>query len=316
MRYYLRIRNNQITQKINVMKTNEETVLENGSKSESLNEETMYGNPGVGNEVYEDAEEQEVEEAAESKRSSWKEVVISGVSGIALGAAGVLFSGFVKPEPVGPTPIPKPTPASAISVATGVNDDMSFNEAFAAARHEVGAHGAFMWHGQVYSTCYAEEWNALSPEEQSAFSENAVAAVTGQPAPVQNHVTTTPDKPEVTENVDHPTGDKPIEVHVLGVEENVVTEGGDVINIGVAQIEGHDALFIDADNNGTFDYVAVDVNDDNNIDIENEVFGVNDPDMNVSAFSNEAPVQSNPSVDDIYAQMPDYTNDADVSSLV
>lgn len=44
-----------------------------------------------------------------------------------------------------------------ISVATGVNDEMSFNEAFAAARSEVGAGGAFEWRGNVYGTYYAEE---------------------------------------------------------------------------------------------------------------------------------------------------------------
>lgn len=37
-----------------------------------------------------------------------------------------------------------------VLVATSVNDDMSFNETFAAARHEVGAGGAFEWHGNIY----------------------------------------------------------------------------------------------------------------------------------------------------------------------
>ena len=34
------------------------------------------------------------------------------------------------------------------------------------------------------------------------------------------------------------------------------------MNIGTATIDGHDAAFIDADQNGTFDIVAVDANDD------------------------------------------------------
>jgi hypothetical protein len=41
--------------------------------------------------------------------------------------------------------------------ATGVNDNMSFAEAFAAARDETGAGGVFTWNGQTYSTFYATE---------------------------------------------------------------------------------------------------------------------------------------------------------------
>ena len=321
------------------MKTNEETVLENVSQSELLNEETkqeesLVVDPEVENEAGEVADEQENEVSAESaettepKRTSWKQVVISGFSGIALGAAGALFSGYKiqEPEPE-PEPTPGPNPdesiltpgvesSSCISVATGVNDDMSFSDAFAAARHEVGANGAFVWHGQVYSTCYAEEWNALSPEDQSAFSQNALAVANGQPAPATNNVTTDTDHSLLASNPVQHTDDNSVEVHVLGVEENVVTDDGYVINVGIAEVEGHDALFIDGNDDGTFDILAVDVNDDNDIDLSNELFNVNDPDMNVESLNNELATQPDPTVEDIYVQMPDYTNDADVSSLV
>lgn len=320
------------------MKTNEETVLENVSQSESLNDETrqesLVVDPEVENESGEEANEQENEVSAESaestdaKRTSWKQVVISGFSGIALGATGALFSGYKIQEPL-PDPEPTPGPdleesiltpgvdsSSGISVATGVDDGMSFNDAFAAARHEVGANGAFVWHGQVYSTCYAEEWNALSPEDQSAFSQNALAAANGQPSPAHNNVATDTDNSLLADNHNQHTDDNNVEVHVLGVEENVVTDDGEVINVGIAQVEGHDALFIDTDADGTFDILAVDSNDDNDIDFANELFDVNDPDMNIGSFNNELATQPDPAVEDIYAQMPDYTNDADVSSLV
>lgn len=61
---------------------------------------------------------------------------------------------------------------SAIKYATGVDDDMSFNKAFAAARAEVGAGGAFEWRGQVYGTYYADEWDAMTADEKSAFGRN------------------------------------------------------------------------------------------------------------------------------------------------
>lgn len=45
-----------------------------------------------------------------------------------------------------------------------VNDDMSFEQAFAAAREKVGAGGIFVWHGEAYNTFYAEETVNVSGE--------------------------------------------------------------------------------------------------------------------------------------------------------
>ncbi len=56
-----------------------------------------------------------------------------------------------------------------MDVASGVNDAMSFNEAFAAARHELGAGGLFVWHGNTYGTYYANEWNAMTPEQHDQY---------------------------------------------------------------------------------------------------------------------------------------------------
>lgn len=56
-----------------------------------------------------------------------------------------------------------------MDVATGVDDSMSFNQAFAAARHEVGPGGLFVWHGNTYGTYYANEWNAMSPDDKAQY---------------------------------------------------------------------------------------------------------------------------------------------------
>lgn len=56
-----------------------------------------------------------------------------------------------------------------MDVATSVDDSMSFSEAFAAARHEVGPGGLFVWHGHTYGTYYANEWNAMTPEEHDQY---------------------------------------------------------------------------------------------------------------------------------------------------
>lgn len=58
---------------------------------------------------------------------------------------------------------------TAVDFAEGVNDEMSFSQAFAAARAEVGAGGAFEWRGQIYGTYYADEWESMSDDEKDAF---------------------------------------------------------------------------------------------------------------------------------------------------
>ena len=57
----------------------------------------------------------------------------------------------------------------SVEVASGVSDDMSFSEAFEAARSELGPGGAFEWHGNVYSTYTAEEWDNMAEEEKDDY---------------------------------------------------------------------------------------------------------------------------------------------------
>ena len=320
------------------MTTNDTIVLENESRKENQIETSTVNQ-----------DSNAAVETEPQKSGSWKQVVISGVAGIALGAASTKIADANTPaddlvvteekldenesvvvdetesvqvdeaesiptvqETESNDQIVSAAPqehlyiefaqvsSSPISIATGVNDNMSFGEAFAAARHEVGSNGAFVWHGQVYTTFYAEEWNALTPAQQQSFSADAIATVNG----------------EYASNEQYSNEDDGIDVHVLGVEENIITPDGELVNVGFAEVEGHNALFIDGDANGTFDLVAVDVNDDGYIDVENEVVEIDHPDLSVEAFNNVVNQDSDPTVDNMYAQMPDYTNDADVSSLV
>ena len=61
---------------------------------------------------------------------------------------------------------------SEVAFATSPNDAMSFNEAFASARSEVGPHGVFEWRGQYYGTYYASEWNHLPESYREQFSSH------------------------------------------------------------------------------------------------------------------------------------------------
>ncbi len=172
-----------------------------------------------------------------------------------------------------------------IAVAATVSDDMSFSSAFAAARHEVGTAGAFLWRGNVYSTFTREEWQAMSPQEKADYerhfswgqhatahhAEHATtthytAAVTPAEEPV-----TTPADDEVTVI----TTDEP-EVQVLGVVHD--TDSG--MNFGGMMIDDQIVAFIDVDNDKTFDIVMSDLNHDGELQ-DNEVADISDRNITV-----------------------------------
>lgn len=155
----------------------------------------------------------------------WKRVSIGGVACVAIGAAAAwivselledgtevpvaddvvdeIVSPAVKeaeeinpalstedaePSTILPIESPLATPSEPIyeiKVAYGVNDDMTFSEAFATARQEVGPSGVFEWNGGTYGTYYADEWDAMSPESRSEWSAEAMTIeIQSQPASV------------------------------------------------------------------------------------------------------------------------------------
>lgn len=59
-----------------------------------------------------------------------------------------------------------------LPIAFDVNNDMSFGQAFAAARAEVGSGGVFEWRGDLYSTYTAEEWRNLTPVERTDYNSH------------------------------------------------------------------------------------------------------------------------------------------------
>lgn len=63
-------------------------------------------------------------------------------------------------------------PNEDIQIASDVTDSMSFSEAFAAAREEVGPGGVFTWHGTTYNTFFKEEWNQLGLADKQEFLHN------------------------------------------------------------------------------------------------------------------------------------------------
>ncbi len=269
---------------------------------------------------------------------NWKEVTIGGISGILLGGAGT-FAATATPidvsEEISETEVEEATEETANTtettnstvsahgnVAHGVNDGMSFNEAFAAARAEVGAGGCFVWHGNVYGTYYANEWNAMSPAQRDEFVAQSTGVDTSHSHTTNTYAHHSTQPHSSSSSVTEEPSEDDLTVEVLGVEQ-VQHEDGSVSNIGAASINGQAVYFIDVDGqDGEFELMAADLNSNGQLE-ENEITDISDQHMSVSQFQDLAQASGNGGgtgneVEEYYASndnLPDYVNDADPVDL-
>lgn len=243
--------------------------------------------------------------------------------------------------PVTETPQPAPNPEEVL-LATDegvriaqVNDDASFSQAFADARAQVGPGGAFEWRGHVYSTYYEEEWNNMSAEERANYqSKIDYETVAGEPTPSKPVASTSTEeisevKPEVeaasteTTNTEPPMAantemvDEQSQqgcIKVLGVEA-VVDPQGNPMTVAAIEIDNEQALLVDVDNNGMMDIIMVDENHDGQIS-ENEIYDASEAQIATADLQHHMAASQDPGM--LMASndgMPDYMNDADVSSM-
>ena len=117
---------------------------------------------------------------------------------------------------------------------------------------------------------------------------------------------------------DEPAGDDPgqdgVDVHFVDVVPAQLADGT-VIPVGIADVNGHYAEFADTDGDGEVDAVFIDVND-NQMPDEGEVIPMPNSGLTVDDMVVDVQVNNSAAVDDaLYGDMPDYTNDADTSSL-
>lgn len=197
-----------------------------------------------------------------------------------------------------------------------VDDDASFAKAFADARAQVGAGGAFEWRGHVYSTYYEEEWDNMSAQERAEYqSKIDYQAVIGDTHNVKPTTMAQTEEPAIAvdaEMVDEqPTSGG---IKVLGVEA-VVDPQGNPMTIAAIEIDNDQALLVDVDNNGMMDVIMVDENHDGQIS-ENEIYDASDAGISTADLQQHMAASQDPGM--LMASndgMPDYMNDADVSSM-
>ena len=265
--------------------------------------------------------------AAKGEKSIWKKVAVGAGSGILLGSAETLLSASAplghaegeNAEEEGSETHPEWTDGE-VSVASSVSDDMSFSEAFTAARTEVGSGGVFEWHGNIYSTFTEDEWNGMTSEQRDEYgshfswhSDNSsTETASSTHSSTSSHSAHATDEVEVSEvtQASHTEEvavvDVDPEVEVLGVVHD--EESG--ANIAGLAVDGQEVVLIDVNGDETFDVMGADVNGDQQlsqneiVDISgqnltvNDLGGISNPDGSLYASNNSNEI--------------DYTNDTAV----
>ena len=287
--------------------------------------------------------------AAKGEKPIWKKVAVGAGSGIFLGSAATLLSASAplghaegeNAEEEGSETHPEWTDGE-VSVASSVSDDMSFSEAFTAARNEVGSGGVFEWHGNIYSTFTEDEWNGMTAEQrdeygshfswhsdnsstETASSTHSSTSSHSEHATDEVEVVTTDNNGQASQNhgaihdeveVSEVTQtshteevavvDVDPEVEVLGVVHD--EESG--ANIAGLAVDGQEVVLIDVNGDETFDVMGADVNGDQQL-TQNEMVDISGQNITV----NDLGGISNPD-GSLYASNNsneiDYTNDTAV----
>lgn len=273
--------------------------------------------------------------------AKWKEVLIGGVSGIALGTAGTLFASSIPLEASAETPeTPESEDANVgnggenvtAQMATCVTDSMSFSAAFGAARAKVGPGGVFEWHGNLYGTYTADEWNSMDSDARNEYAESIhwdgpsheyVAASTSHSAHTYTANHSVADSVCQQQTPPEKDDEETPDVEIIGVEHTNIDGEHDSI-IGSASVNGQAVYFIDVDGqDNEFELMVTDANGNQQID-EGEVVDISDQHMSVSHFEEMAQANHTSDTDNddtpvqYYANnedLPDYVNDADPGTL-
>ena len=172
-----------------------------------------------------------------------------------------------------------------------VDDSLSFSEAFAEAREQVGAGGVFEWHGKVYGTYYENEWNSMSAAEraewQSKVDYSDVTEDVAQHTSSEHHdtvehvVTVKVEAPQDQEAASVPhdgtyidpstpeptpaSGGEDNEVHVVGIAVQDNGQGG-VATLAGIQSGDDGVILVDVESDGRLDYAIHDDNGNGQID--------------------------------------------------
>lgn len=253
------------------------------------------------------------QQETKSEGSAWKQVTLGGVSGILMGA-GLLYGGQVAAKELDTEVTPEdaqPT-EDGLKVAAS-HDEISFGDAFEAARAEVGPGGVFHWHGGIYNTYSAEEWNNMSGEQKLDFAQQVKPEVSADlittPTDTNTHIV-------VEHHVYHHDAEHSgtsDEIQLVGYEPEDASDS-DVHIVGYSDMDGHLVVGVDTNNDGLADVAIIDVDDSGNLSGP-DVFVDDHGNMAtyeeiVDASSQDPNLMVSIENPDITPDMPDYMSDA------
>ena len=159
-------------------------------------------------------------------------------------------------------------PVGNVKVAE-VSDDMSFSEAFASARKQVGAGGVFEWRGKQYGTYYKTEWDSMSQVEKDQYAANVFGTSSSKSSstPEQERLQHDISPENFVYNSQSPVSGADIKGELVGVQ-TVTDENGNPMTIVAAKINGHNSMFVDADVDGYVDVAIMDKNNNEEVELD------------------------------------------------
>ena len=266
---------------------------------------------------------------------AWKHVTLGGVSGILMGA-GLLYAG----QTVAATKTDMPEEATDATTAENataeaqqaegateaalpvaqMHNDMSFGEAFEAARAEVGPGGVFIWHGGIYNTYTADEWNNMTPQQKSDFAHQVNPEVHAHevPTPTDAHpdVATQPATDADVHTVSDTSDVQMVDPQVA--QSYQALENEDVHIVGYTDVDGHLAVGYDVNGDGDADVAIIDMGrsgldgEDYVVSRGGEVTTVEEATHTPDTDPNQMTAMENP---EVAPGMDDYMNNADIEDL-
>lgn len=274
----------------------------------------------------------------ESKKegAAWKQVTLGGVSGILMGA-GLLYAGQAVAQNINNEEKPEEKPEDVVAPEQGetshtlenglqvaaVDDNLSFGEAFAQARAEVGPGGVFHWHGGIYNTYTAAEWNAMTVEQKHDFAQQVKPEVSvdeiSTPTDANTHVIVEHHvyhhEENHTTNAVHQVAETTEDVQVAS-QQTAESADADVHIVGYGNVEGHAAVALDMNNDGQADVAIIDVDDTGNVSSPDIVVDNQGHMATVGELAGEPDPYQTASMEnpDVAPDMPDYMNDVMVDA--
>ena len=219
------------------------------------NDETIFDNQNLQDEY----ELDNAQPNAPDKKDARVAGAVGAAAGIAAGAGGAYAAGVLTGNNAQPTDETKdeegyneacetdgcivlPLDTFSVPLSGGAFDHLSFGEAFAAARAELGAGGVFAWRGNYFNTYLREEWQGMSPAERSEFVAQTPTSSTETEPIVAQTEPLTPTEPEVSI------------AELLNEKLETINDiGGSYVQM---TIDGQDALIIDVSGNGSADLIV------------------------------------------------------------